>query len=35
MSELKPTNAERTYKATMLNNLNAAISAVAHPEPWY
>lgn len=28
MSEQKPTNIEKTYKATMLNNLNAAISKI-------
>lgn len=32
MSEQKPTNTERTYKATMLNNLNAAIGKMENAQ---
>ncbi|QHJ77418.1 MAG: hypothetical protein [Caudoviricetes sp.] len=32
MSEQKTTNAERTYKVTMLNNLNAAINKMENAQ---
>lgn len=32
MSEQKTTNAEKTYKVTMLNNLNAAISKMENAQ---
>lgn len=32
MSEQKTTNAERTYKVTMLNNLNAAITKMENAQ---
>lgn len=32
MSEQKPTNIEKTYKATMLNNLNAAIGKIENAQ---
>lgn len=32
MSEQKATNAERTYKVTMLNNLNAAITKMENAQ---